>query len=269
MLASYHSGSIWGSGCEHEYVSTAAWGGMLHVGCECWDGASVSLTALKCLCTVFPLLSSLQPTTHLPLFPPPINDPFVRVFLPRWAGVPQKGQAKTRGLSWKCFLSTSFFVRSLYFSFCVFLLFRYFLSCFMHFSRSSFSSSLMNFSNSSSPMCPQLPYCCSAVFFFPPKAFVVCLPFFPHLFSHCVSPHSQVISETFKNRFCSGKSPCCRGQAEKNTLMQTKSKKLYDNLSIIRKNRVWNQLIILSLLIMAAPIWCNYRDFFPGRLWLV
>lgn len=33
------------------------------------------------------------PPFLLPLFPPPINDPFVRVFLPRWAGGPQQGQA--------------------------------------------------------------------------------------------------------------------------------------------------------------------------------
>lgn len=34
------------------------------------------------------------PPFGLPLFPPPINDPFVRVFLPRWAGGPQQGQAR-------------------------------------------------------------------------------------------------------------------------------------------------------------------------------
>lgn len=42
-----------------------------------------------------PLYSVPQPFIHLfllPLFPPPINDPFVRVFLPRWAGGPQQGQ---------------------------------------------------------------------------------------------------------------------------------------------------------------------------------
>lgn len=32
------------------------------------------------------------PLSRLPLFPPPINDPFVRVFLPRWAGRPPQGQ---------------------------------------------------------------------------------------------------------------------------------------------------------------------------------
>lgn len=34
------------------------------------------------------------PPFLLPLFPPPINDPFVRLFLPRWAGGPQQGQAQ-------------------------------------------------------------------------------------------------------------------------------------------------------------------------------
>lgn len=43
-----------------------------------------------------PLYSVPPPFIHLfllPLFPPPINDPFVRVFLLRWAGGPQQGQA--------------------------------------------------------------------------------------------------------------------------------------------------------------------------------
>lgn len=75
-------------------------GEMLHIGCECWDGASVSL---KCLCTVFPLLSSL------PLVPPPpINDPFVRVF---FAAVGWQASAgpnpKTAGLSWNFFFPFS------------------------------------------------------------------------------------------------------------------------------------------------------------------
>lgn len=33
------------------------------------------------------------PPFHLPLFPPSINDPFVGVFLPQWAGGPQQGLA--------------------------------------------------------------------------------------------------------------------------------------------------------------------------------
>lgn len=36
--------------------------------------------------------SSFHPPVHLPHFPPPINDPFVKVFLPRWAGEPQQDQ---------------------------------------------------------------------------------------------------------------------------------------------------------------------------------
>lgn len=48
------------------------------------------------------------PPFHLPLFPPPINDPFVRLFLPRWAGGPQQGQAPRLVDSAKSFLIQSF-----------------------------------------------------------------------------------------------------------------------------------------------------------------
>lgn len=47
-------------------------------------------------CSQMPLYSvppPFIPPFDLPLFPPPINDPFVRVFLPRWAGGPQQGWA--------------------------------------------------------------------------------------------------------------------------------------------------------------------------------
>lgn len=81
-----------------------------HMGCGCWVcqrgsvgenvthwlwmlrwGQCFTHTALKCLCTVFPPLPFIPPLC-LPLFPPPINDPFVWMFLPRWAGEPQQGQ---------------------------------------------------------------------------------------------------------------------------------------------------------------------------------
>lgn len=97
MLAFYRRRTIWALAAEN--VSGAAFGAG---GGECYTlavnvemGPVLTHTALKCLCTVFLLLSSL------PLFPPPpINDPFVRVFLPRWAGRPQQDQnPKTTGLS--------------------------------------------------------------------------------------------------------------------------------------------------------------------------
>lgn len=87
MLACYRRRTIWGLAAEN--ISGAAfgagWGECYTLAVNVEMGPVLTHTALKCLCTVFLLLSSL------PLFPPaPINDPFVRVFLPRWAGRPQQ-----------------------------------------------------------------------------------------------------------------------------------------------------------------------------------
>lgn len=90
-------------------------------------GQCFTHTALKCLCTVFPLLSSLP--FRLPLFPPPINDPFVRVF---FAAVGWRASAglspKTSGLSWNRFSLAVHNLRPLYLTFLVVV---FYLGCFL------------------------------------------------------------------------------------------------------------------------------------------
>jgi len=69
------------------------------------------------------------PPFPFPRFPPPINDPFVRVFLPRWAGRPQHGPVEDQPtfvafparfcdsrLNLLCSLLLSFFFLFLYFT---------------------------------------------------------------------------------------------------------------------------------------------------------
>lgn len=66
MLAGFHGGTIWALAAE--YVSGPVWGRMLHIGCECWDGASVSLTLLS--------NASVQcsPSFHPSIRPPPLSS---------------------------------------------------------------------------------------------------------------------------------------------------------------------------------------------------
>lgn len=101
MLAGYHSGTIWALAAE--YVSGAVWGRMLHIGCECWDGASVSLTQLS--------NASVQcsPSFHPSIPPPPLSSSNKWSFCSSvFAAVGWRASAgpspKTSGLSWNCFL---------------------------------------------------------------------------------------------------------------------------------------------------------------------
>lgn len=71
------------------------------------------------------------PPFRLPLFPPPINDPFVQVFLPQWAGGPRP---KTSGLSWNCFFLHSIICGLSILRICFFsYLFSFFIAVFVSF----------------------------------------------------------------------------------------------------------------------------------------
>lgn len=101
MLAGYHSGAIWAVAAE--YVSGAARGRMLHIGCECWDWASVSLTQLS--------NASVQcsPSFHPSIPPPPLSSSNKWSFcLSVFAAVGWRASAepspKTGRLSWNWFL---------------------------------------------------------------------------------------------------------------------------------------------------------------------
>lgn len=81
-------------------------GRMLHIGCECWDGASVSLTQLS--------NASVQcsPSFHPSIPPPPLSSSNKWSFCASvFAAVGWRATAgpspKTSGLSWNSFLSQS------------------------------------------------------------------------------------------------------------------------------------------------------------------
>lgn len=178
-------------------------------------GPVLTHTALKCLCTVFLLLSSL------PLFPPaPINDPFVRVFLPRWAGRPQQDQnPKTTGLSWNFFSHVLCNLRPpTYFFFLILL----FIPAFIFPLDSLYSSHLLLvlapllawwiFEIPSLPSVHYMHYCSTIFFFFcwrRPLSF--CLP------THTVFQHSPLRADTFGKRIFSWDVVVLQQQCEKET----------------------------------------------------
>lgn len=119
MLAGYHSGTIWALAAE--YVNGAVGGGGVTHWLWMWRwGQCFTHTALKCLCTVFPLLSSIPP--------PPLSSSNKWSFCSSvFATVGWRTSAgpnpKTSGLSWNCFLLqfVGFFILlSWFFSYLVF-----------------------------------------------------------------------------------------------------------------------------------------------------
>lgn len=92
MLADDCGGSIWAVAAEN--VSGGAGGGMLHTGCECWDGASVSLTQFW--------NASVQCPPAPPARPPPLSSSnkwsfCLSVFLLRGPASLGEGRALTPG----------------------------------------------------------------------------------------------------------------------------------------------------------------------------
>lgn len=90
MLADYHRGTIWAAAAE--YVSGAVEGG------ECYTLAvNVEMgPVFHSHSSEMPLYSASPPFIPpfgLPLFPPPINDPFVRVF---FAAMGQRASARAK-----------------------------------------------------------------------------------------------------------------------------------------------------------------------------
>lgn len=149
MLAGYHSGTIWALAAE--YVSGAAWGRMLHIGCECWDGASVSLTQLS--------NASVQcsPSFHPSIPPPPLSSSNKWSFCSSvFAAVGWRASAgpspETSGLSWNSFLLHSIICGlsvslSWFFSCLIFFLIAVFVSFLFDYSSSTHSSQSLSSSD--------------------------------------------------------------------------------------------------------------------------
>lgn len=149
------------------------------------------------------------PPFGLPLFPPPINDPFVRVFLPRWAGGPQQGQA--RGLVDAP--EILFFLQSIIWVFSIWLswLFSYLILClcifvFLFDCLSLFilngvcphlTSRLMDFLNSFPPFCSTH----TIVRHFSWKTLLSLCLSSSSPFTLCFSPSLQTLAEIFRNWF--------------------------------------------------------------------
>lgn len=275
MLAGYHSGTIWALAAE--YVSGAAWGRMLHIGCECWDGASVSLTQLS--------NASVQcsPSFHPSIPPPPLSSSNKWSFCSSvFAAVGWRASAgpspKTSGLSWNCFLLHSIICGLSILLVCFFsylfpslLLLLYLWFCLFDYLSSRLfipqylcphpTSRLMDFWNSLPPFCSLRTLMFNI---FSPKTSLVFTPLALLPFHIVFHPILSTLADTLKNRFLvlcwdvflslrSRRQP--EQKADKNKKMKSATTEMVnDDQSVhnYKQNTAQKRFIILSSLIMCT-----------------